>query len=106
LIKWFLTREFYQIIASTQTRLAFYKETNYMSRKSHHIVPSANGCWNVQKGGATRASIHTNTKQEAIDSGRQISRNQGSELVIHGRNGVIQRSDSHGNDPCPPKDSK
>ena len=77
-----------------------------MSRKTHHVVPSPNGGWNVKKGGAERASIHTDTKQQAIDAGRQISRNQGTEFVIHGQNGRIQRSDSHGNDPCPPKDSK
>lgn len=77
-----------------------------MSRKTHHVVPSPNGGWNVKKGGAERASIHTETKQQAIDAGRQISRNQGTEFVIHGQNGRIQRSDSHGNDPCPPKDTK
>lgn len=77
-----------------------------MSRKTHHVVPSPNGGWNVKRGGAERASIHTNTKQQAIDAGRQISLNQGTEFVIHGQNGRIQRSDSHGNDPCPPKDTK
>ena len=77
-----------------------------MPRKTHHVVPSPTGGWNVKKGGAERASIHTDTKQQAIDAGRQISRNQETEFVIHGQNGRIQRSDSHGNDPCPPKDSK
>lgn len=77
-----------------------------MARKSHHIVPSPTGGWNVKKGDGERASVHTITKQDAIDAGRQISRNQGSELVIHGRDGVIQRSDSHGHDPCPPKDKR
>lgn len=77
-----------------------------MSRKSHHVVPNPNGGWNVQKGGAQRASVHTTTKQQAIDAGRVISRNQGTEFVIHGRDGVIQRSDSHGHDPNPPKDKE
>lgn len=77
-----------------------------MARKSHHVVHNPNGGWDVKKGGAQRASIHTNTKQEAIDTGRQISRNQSTEFVIHGQNGRIQRSDSHGNDPNPPKDTK
>lgn len=77
-----------------------------MSRKTHHVVPDPNGGWNVKKGGADRASIHTNTKQQAIDAGRQISQNQRTEFVIHGRDGRIQRSDSHGNDPFPPKDKK
>lgn len=38
-----------------------------------------------------------------MDAGRKISQNQKTELVIHGMNGRIQSSDSHGNDPCPPK---
>lgn len=77
-----------------------------MARKSHHVVHNPNGGWDVKKGGAERASIHTNTKQQAIDVGRQISRNQSTEFVIHGQNGRIQQSDSHGNDPNPPKDTK
>ena len=75
-----------------------------MSRQTHHIVPAASGGWNVKRGGSQRASGHYDTKQEAIDAGRIISRNQRTELVIHGQNGRIQSSDSHGNDPCPPKD--
>jgi hypothetical protein len=31
--------------------------------------------------------------------GRAISRHQGTELVIHGKDGVIQQKDSHGHDP-------
>jgi hypothetical protein len=31
--------------------------------------------------------------------GRTISRHQGTELVIHGKDGVIQQKDSHGHDP-------
>lgn len=77
-----------------------------MARKSHHVVHNPNGGWDVKKGGAQRASVHTDNKQQAIDIGRQISRNQGSEFLIHGLNGRIQQSDSHGNDPCPPKDKK
>lgn len=77
-----------------------------MGRKTHHVVPNPNGGWDVKKGGGQRASVHTETKREAEQLGRIISRNQGSEFVIHGRDGVIQRSDSHGHDPCPPRDTK
>jgi hypothetical protein len=77
-----------------------------MPRKEHHVVPNPNGGWDVIRDGAKRASIHTETKQEAIDKGRQISRNQKTELITHGLDGRIQQSDSHGNDPCPPKDKK
>ena len=58
----------------------------------------------VKRGNAKRASVHTSTKAEAERIGRRISQNQGTEYVVHGLNGRIQRSDSHGNDPCPPRD--
>jgi hypothetical protein len=74
--------------------------------KSHHVVPNPSGGWYVKRGGASRASTHHDTKREAIDRGRDISRNQNSEFRIHNRDGKIARSDSHGNDPCPPKDRK
>lgn len=74
-----------------------------MPRKSHHIVPSEDGGWDVRKGGADRASGHYDKKQEAVNAGREMSQNQGTELVIHGKDGRIQQSDSHGHDPYPPK---
>lgn len=78
-----------------------------MTRDTHHVVPnSERGGWDVKRGGADRASAHADTKAEAERIGREISRNQGTELVIHGQDGKIQRSDSHGNDPCPPKDKR
>lgn len=74
-----------------------------MSRKQHHVVPNSNGGWDVVKPGAQRVSVHADTKREAIDQGRRISRNQETEFVIHNKNGRISDSDSHGNDPFPPK---
>jgi len=38
-------------------------------------------------------------EREAIDRGREISRNAGTEFKIHNRDGRIAQSDSHGNDP-------
>ena len=76
-----------------------------MSRKSHHVVPDSKG-WAVKKGGGEKAINICETKKEAEKVGREISKNQQSELVIHGKDGKIQRSDSHGKDPCPPTDSK
>ncbi|MCY4384081.1 MAG: DUF2188 domain-containing protein [Nitrospinae bacterium] len=71
--------------------------------KTHHVVPNTSGGWDVKRGGASRASSHHDTKREAIDRGREISRNQGSEFRIHNKDGRIARSDSHGGDPYPPK---
>ena len=70
--------------------------------KSHHIVSHRNG-WAVKASGASRASSVHRTQGQAITRGRELSRNQGSELFIHGRNGQIRERDSHGRDPYPPK---
>ena len=74
-----------------------------MARDTHHVVHDPNGGWNVKRGGSQRASGHYDTKEQAVEAGRIISRNQGTEFIIHGMDGKIQSSDSHGNDPFPPK---
>ena len=71
--------------------------------KTHHILPNSDGGWDVKRGGAERSSSHHDTKSGAISRGREISRNQKTELRIHNKNGRIASSDSHGNDPFPPK---
>jgi hypothetical protein len=75
-----------------------------MPKKEHHVVPNPEGGWDIKKKNAERASRHFDKKQDAVDRGREISKNQKSELVIHGKDGKIQQKDSHGNDPNPPKD--
>ena len=70
--------------------------------RNQHVVPRQDG-WAVRGAGNQRATSVHRTQAEAIDAGRQIARNQGSELLIHGRNGRIRERDSHGNDPFPPQ---
>ena len=78
-----------------------------MSREEHHVVPnSERGGWDAKRNGAERASGHYETKSDAMKAGREMSRNAGTEFVVHGKDGRIQNPDSHGNDPCPPKDTK
>lgn len=71
--------------------------------KDQHVTPHPDGGWQVKGEGNTRATVRTTTQKEAIDIGRGIARNQGSELEIHRPNGQIRDKDSHGNDPFPPK---
>lgn len=73
-----------------------------MSNKQTHVVPREDG-WAVKDTGNQRDSRHFDNKQDAVGWGRQHSRREESELVIHNRNGQIGQKDSHGNDPCPPK---
>lgn len=74
-----------------------------MARSSHHVVHNSKGGWDVKRSGAKRSSGHFMTKEQAVSAGRQISRNQGTEFVVHGMNGRIQSADSHDSDPCPPR---
>lgn len=72
--------------------------------KSTHVVPNTDkGGWDIKQSGGERSSGHFDTKKEAEDRARQISKNQETELVIHNKDGKISRKDSHGNDDHPPK---
>lgn len=77
-----------------------------MAKKSHHVVPDPNGGWSVKKGGTTRASKHFDTKKAAVSWGREVSKKQRSEFVVHKRDGTIERKDSYGQDPLSPRDRK
>lgn len=70
---------------------------------THHVVANPAGGWDVKRGGAERATGHFDTKRETVDYGRQVTRNQQTELRIHNRDGRIGQSDSHGRDPNPPR---
>lgn len=71
--------------------------------KNQHVLPHPNGGWQVKGERNARATVRTTTQKEAIDVARAISRNQGSELVIHRSNGQIRSKDSHGHNPFPPR---
>ena len=73
-----------------------------MTKRNQHVVPREDG-WAVQGAGAKRATELFDRKADAVDRARDISRNHGTELLIHGRDGLIQSKDSHGNDKFPPK---
>ena len=98
-----MRKKFIQTLTVAQSAAQKHTRGDNMARKTHHVVPNPNGGWDVKRGGAQRSSGRFNTKAEAIDVGRQISINQGTEFLIHGLNGRIQSADSHGNDPYPPK---
>ena len=70
--------------------------------KNQHVVPH-DGKWGVRGEGNKKVTSIHDTQREAISEGRDIARNQNSELLIHGRNGQIRERDSYGNDPYPPK---
>jgi hypothetical protein len=68
-------------------------------------VPTKDG-WGVKGEGNSKLTAKTDTKADALKIGKEIAKNQQSELTILGKDGKIQNKNSYGNDPFPPKDNK
>ncbi|MCG8328561.1 MAG: DUF2188 domain-containing protein [Chitinophagales bacterium] len=73
-----------------------------MKKTTQHVVRHPEG-WALKRGGSSRATKVFPTQGAAIEYGRDVSRNQGAEFFIHGRNGQIRERNSYGNDPYPPR---
>ena len=71
------------------------------SKRNQHVVPTKDG-WAVRPACSPRATKVFGTQREAIERGREIARNQRSELLIHGRDGRIREKSTYGRDPYPP----
>lgn len=75
------------------------------NRNNVHIVQRDSG-WGTLREGGRRATQVFDTQAQAIRAGRQMAREGQGEILIHGRDGRIRARDSHGSDPCPPRDGK
>lgn len=73
-------------------------------KPTQHVVPHGND-WAVRRSGADHVTKIYKTQSAAIDAGRDIAKNQLTELFIHGRGGQIRDRDSYGGDPHPPADT-
>lgn len=72
--------------------------------KNVHVVKSKEGTeWSVKTENSQKAYRNVSTQQEAIEIGRNVAKNNSSELLIHGVNGKIRDKNSYGNDNNPPK---
>jgi uncharacterized protein YdaT len=76
-----------------------------MTKRDVHVVPHPEG-WATRKEGSERAGGVYDTQREAIDNARNQARREHVEVVIHRPDGRIRDSDSYGNDPMPPRDTK
>jgi len=55
------------------------------------VFPDGN-VWVAQKDGSAKASAVRRTKDEALSAAREIAINQGLAIIIHGRDGRIQKT--------------
>jgi len=74
-----------------------------MTKKNVHVVKSKSGDeWSVKTENSQKAYRNVSTQQEAIEIGKNVAKNNISELLIHGVNGKIREKNSYGNDNNPP----
>lgn len=73
-----------------------------MSREIH-VTKGQDGTWRVQQPDNQRASAIRNTQAEAKVVAREIAKNQGLEMVIHGVDGKIREKNTYRKDPFPPR---
>ncbi|MFC7333513.1 DUF2188 domain-containing protein [Rhodocista pekingensis] len=65
-------------------------------KNAHHVIPSADGSWNVRRSGAVRASRRFDSQADAIRYATDKARKAQGELYIHRRDGVVVGRDSFG----------
>lgn len=73
------------------------------------VYKRSNGTWVNKKSTAGKASSLHPTQQDAVESAKEMLKNQGGgDLTIKGVNGQIRSKDTvpPGNDPVPPKDKE
>ena len=70
-----------------------------MSKKDYYVVTRPQGGWAVKKGGSSKASAVTGTKNEAIQIGKDLAKKAHGELTIQGKDHKFREKNSYGNDP-------
>ena len=74
-----------------------------MAGKNQWVSPR-DGKWTVKGEGNSKVTRVFDKKSDALELGRQIAKNQQSELISQKANGQINLKNSYGNDPHPPID--
>lgn len=73
-------------------------------RNVYHVTKNNDGGWDLRKEGGQRSSGNFDTKNQAVDRGRELAKSSGlGQLKIHKQNGQFQTEYTYGKDPYPPK---
>jgi hypothetical protein len=68
--------------------------------RAHHVVPNAEGGWDVKQEGEFEVVRHFREKARAIGFARDLSRIEHTELVVYDEDGNIEEKDLYGPDPA------
>ncbi len=63
------------------------------------VGPHKGGGWQAKKAGNSKASATGETQGQMIERGIELAKNEGAELIVQNRHGVIREKNSYGNDP-------
>ena len=78
------------------------KEVLLMAGKNIHVVKNGDK-WSVKQENAQKSSGNFSIQKDAFERAREIAKNNGQEVAIHGCDGKIREKHSYGEDPFPPK---
>lgn len=70
--------------------------------RNQHVVPKGSD-WAIRGAGNSKVTKVVSTQKKAIQIARKIAINQGSEMLVHKRNGQIRERNTYGKDNFPPR---
>src|SRR5215204_4445872 len=68
-----------------------------------HVLPRDDGWAVVREGNERATSVHP-TQAEAAKAGREIARKDGTEFLLHAKDGQVRDRSNYGEDPSPQKE--
>jgi hypothetical protein len=60
-----------------------------------YVLPLGGNGWVVKNNKAAKFTVITDSKREAISIARNIAKNKQIELVVHGRDGSVERRENY-----------
>jgi hypothetical protein len=68
-------------------------------RTVYHVTPNANG-WQVKQQRSDATEVLVDNKDNAVNHARELAlANQPSQVIVHTRDGKIEREHTYGDDP-------
>lgn len=77
-----------------------------MAKKENVWVTPHEDGWAVKREGSDRASKVEHRKSDAESYAKDLAKKDQVELIVQRGDGTIQKKNSFGNDPFPPKDTQ